>query len=1350
LWLQHNSTSREEETALPQIGLQPQPSGQSNDVLVSAIVSTYRSQRHIAECLEDLERQTIADRLEIIVVDSGSPENEGEIVRQFQQRYSNIKYIRTEQRESVYQAWNRGIKAASGRYITNANTDDRHYENALEVMATALDNNPDKLLAYARFVGVKEVDRQRVYYYDSPSHPYLRETMLTEGLLIGPQPMWRRSAHETCGYFDEGLVVSSDEEFWLRMSQHGDLLFIDETLGEFLEHDGSVCHDGERGVSCFESTFVRSCYRQAAQHGVIIGQEGLMRSTHDFIRNWYITRLVRRNFLEKFGLPCDQDIAAIEKAGRHETTPTLSVIIYACGALSDLNATVSSICSSQDNRPELIIVGKYAPSIVVPLLAGAGCDVTVIQMAHNMGPAFARNAAYQYARADLLVFVDAGLVPDAGLLGNITAAFGTGATLAIRGRIKALQAAHAATILDLGSDPLPCALETPQFCAIRRNVFETGGGFNALSFAHEGIELAFRVFQQSGEIDAVTYRPDLTATAVRQDLCATASEEAGQEALLTLTRRFPYFKAYYTSVASLYPWSNDHVDADFYTAFNTSLILKKAAPFAAIRWAQRAVELEPLAVKACFVLGSLYARGGKYLESLSLLQRVLTLSRGDLAIFRRDQSSEGHEGWVSASACYANAAALLAQSYFKLKQMGKARTIYMHLLEYEDLFLSAEQRQSFSAIVAKLQDIKAEPVEDGLADVPREVFERVRTVADEPAASPQPTQTPPDDDQPLVSAIVSTYNSESFLRGCLEDLERQTIADRLEIIVINSGSQQNEEDIVKEFQSRYDNIKYIKTPRESIYAAWNRAVKAASGKYLTNANTDDRHRADALELMAAALDADPQVALVWADQIRTDTPNAQFEHCNSIGEWKWEDYSHERLKLGCCVGSQPMWQAGVHSEVGYFDDTLTCAGDWDMWLRIAEKYAFKHIPEFLGAYYHNANGIEHGSPTHSLYERYVVGRRYGTPYIGVIPFVDGPQYPLVSVLMAAYNDEKYVAEAIESVLVQNYRRFELIIVNDGATDSTPEIIARYKDERLHAINKPNGGLSSTRNVGIDNSKGRFIVFIDADDVLSHDYLLEHVKAFQANPTASLIYCDHQLIDEQGRPLRELQQFEYGDQSTLVRDMFRCGYPVIQPRGMLSRAAFDTIGLFDEAFLTGEDYELMTRFVKAGLRAVRLPQPLYKRRMRTGSLSRDGDPAKTPFHFAAIDRLVSTFDHTQLFPDVDWSTVPSDKVQASAKFLIGATLLAMANNYRSAGKPVSAAEALARATASLNHCMALGRTDTRLRQMLRECEALRRQIMFPTDGGDFAENVHETASSDDNMEECRDETGSIMGTSKWQA
>ena len=369
----------------------------------------------------------------------------------------------------------------------------------------------------------------------------------------------------------------------------------------------------------------------------------------------------------------------------------------------------------------------------------------------------------------------------------------------------------------------------------------------------------------------------------------------------------------------------------------------------------------------------------------------------------------------------------------------------------------------------------------------------------------------------LVSAIVSTYNSEQFLRGCLEDLESQTIADSLEIIVVNSGSQQNEEEIVKEFQQKFSNIIYIKTEqREGVYAAWNRAVKIARGQFLTNANTDDRHRKDCFEIMAKTLLDNPDAGLVYGDQIITKTANDTFENHHGTEFARRPEFSPERLLFGCCVGSQPMWRRKLHDELGYFDETLNCAGDWDFWLRISQRQKFLHIPEFLGLYYHNERGIEHSRKIHSLYERYLVGKRYGNPYISVISLYQHKDDPLVSVIMPAFNAGKFIAEAIESVLISNYRNFELIVVDDGSSDNTKQIVDSFKEEKIRYFYKENGGPASARNLGIKNAKGSYIVFLDADDEIVPDFISRHLEEFSKDDEEEFVYCDDCLIDEGGR------------------------------------------------------------------------------------------------------------------------------------------------------------------------------------------------------------------------------------------
>ena len=211
----------------------------------------------------------------------------------------------------------------------------------------------------------------------------------------------------------------------------------------------------------------------------------------------------------------------------------------------------------------------------------------------------------------------------------------------------------------------------------------------------------------------------------------------------------------------------------------------------------------------------------------------------------------------------------------------------------------------------------------------------------------------------IVSAIVSAYNCERFIAGCLEDLERQTIADRLEIVVVNSGSQENEETIVKKFQEKFDNIVYIKTEnRETIYKAWNRGIKSASGKYITNANADDRHRRDAFEVMVNELERDGNIDLVYADDIITETENETFEKHTPTGHLNCPDFDRYQLLCGCFIGPHPMWRKGLHERFGYFDGSFAVAGDYEFWLRISEKCRFKHIKEYLGLYLRNPNSAE--------------------------------------------------------------------------------------------------------------------------------------------------------------------------------------------------------------------------------------------------------------------------------------------------------------------------------------------------------------------------------------------------------
>jgi len=213
----------------------------------------------------------------------------------------------------------------------------------------------------------------------------------------------------------------------------------------------------------------------------------------------------------------------------------------------------------------------------------------------------------------------------------------------------------------------------------------------------------------------------------------------------------------------------------------------------------------------------------------------------------------------------------------------------------------------------------------------------------------------------LVSAIVSVYNAERFLEGCLEDLLGQTIEDRLEIIVVDSGSEQNEGAIVRQFQEKHSQIHYIRTEeRETVYAAWNRGIEASRGKYITNANCDDRHRPDAFEIMVNTLEQKGNVSLVYADCLITETENETFFQCTPVGRFRWHDWNRELLlNRGCFMGPQPMWRRSLHDEYGLFDADFITSGDYEFWLRVSQTHDFYHIPQLLGLYLRSPQSIEH-------------------------------------------------------------------------------------------------------------------------------------------------------------------------------------------------------------------------------------------------------------------------------------------------------------------------------------------------------------------------------------------------------
>lgn len=467
---------------------------------------------------------------------------------------------------------------------------------------------------------------------------------------------------------------------------------------------------------------------------------------------------------------------------------------------------------------------------------------------------------------------------------------------------------------------------------------------------------------------------------------------------------------------------------------------------------------------------------------------------------------------------------------------------------------------------------------------------------------------------PRVSAIVSTYNSEKFLRGCLEDLTNQTLYQKgeLEIIIIDSKSEQNEKQIVSEFQSQYPQIVYHQTEnRETLYAAWNRAIALAKGDYITNANTDDRHRKDALEVMADYLDKNQNVAIVYGDQLITRNDNETFDNTQANRRWNWPEFSYEELERRCILGPQPMWRKSLHEKYGDFRSEFEVAGDYEFWLRVGKTEKIVKLPQVFGLYYEHPQGLEKTSPTmvqevRQIWHEYGISQRGIQPKTSVpVPVSPSeldsmragtPTTPQISIIIPCYNQANYLKEAVDSLLAQTIADWECIIVNDGSSDGTPVVaellIELHRDRALKLINQDNKGVVAARNLGLSQARGNYLLFLDADDKLHPNFLAETLEILQQKPDVGFVYTDIEYFGTQ-QGVKTDGDF---DPSRLLRSN------QASITSLFRRSICDRIGGLKTEMEAGlEDWEFWVAAYESGWRGYRLPKPyLYYRQYGDGS------------------------------------------------------------------------------------------------------------------------------------------------------
>lgn len=212
---------------------------------------------------------------------------------------------------------------------------------------------------------------------------------------------------------------------------------------------------------------------------------------------------------------------------------------------------------------------------------------------------------------------------------------------------------------------------------------------------------------------------------------------------------------------------------------------------------------------------------------------------------------------------------------------------------------------------------------------------------------------------------------------------------------------------------------------------------------------------------------------------------------------------------------------------------------------------------------------------------------------------------LVSVIIPCYNSAKYLGEAIQSALNQTYDNLEVLVVDDGSADDTSLVVERYKaDKRLKYIRQENGGLSSARNLGIQNSSGNYLALLDADDVWEKELVATQVGVLDSENACGMVFTDFLTFDENG--VVALQR-----NSVIQNDLHSVNFTTLLQKNnfiypstvMIRKDIISESGKFDVMLRSAEDYDLWLRISRVA-KILGINQPLVRIRQHSSNMSRN--------------------------------------------------------------------------------------------------------------------------------------------------
>jgi len=423
---------------------------------------------------------------------------------------------------------------------------------------------------------------------------------------------------------------------------------------------------------------------------------------------------------------------------------------------------------------------------------------------------------------------------------------------------------------------------------------------------------------------------------------------------------------------------------------------------------------------------------------------------------------------------------------------------------------------------------------------------------------------------------------EKELEECLENIFSQEIDGDIEVIVLDSGSNQNEAALVRRVERKYRRLRYIRSALERRYATLNRGIKPAHGHYLFQMDSRNRLRPGALARLAEHLDRHEQIAVVWGDDELAKTPDAALRSNSETHLFTPQLSESSDLITRGSLSPHLLWRSVLHRRLGMFNAAFEQAGDYEFVLRAARHFPVEYLPGAVGIIKETPEGpVTRGR----LFEAEATNIQQ---FYRLISKADAhkkarrlqTESPSISVILPTWGYSDLFKRALASVLHQTFIDYEIIIVNCSDTPLEKDIASFGFENKARYIQlHPDANPATAWNAGLAIAAGKWIAFLQEEGIYYPEHLASLTQAAR-EVRQSVIYAGVQRME--GQIVND--SFHITKQEAASAEPFNPEHLFIQnfitlQSMLIEKRCFQLVGHFDSTADSLTDWEFILRLSK---------------------------------------------------------------------------------------------------------------------------------------------------------------------------